>query len=122
VVGVSDFLPATGPVSGWRVTVAHVLPLPLAAGSGAIATHALSVGDGTGPLGLIAAVAFGIGAVSVFLQLIVRYCADPGLRALCVARIAPELLPTGVLTPAVVCLCPDHGSPAPGQGDGGEPA
>ena len=112
----SDFLPATGPVSSWRVTVAHVLPLPLAAGSGAIATHALSVGDGTGPVGVIAALGFGFASVGILMQLLVRYCADPGLRALCVARIAPELLPTGV------CLCLDHGGPVPGQGEGGEPA
>jgi hypothetical protein len=118
----SDFLPTTGPVSSWRITLAHALPLPMAAGCGAMATHALSVDDGTGPLQVIASLAFGIAALSVLLQLLVRYSADPDLRSLCVARIAPELRAPGVLNPAVGCLCLDCGGPAPDQGEGSEPA
>jgi hypothetical protein len=131
VVGVRrghrDFLPATGPVSGWRLVLAHVLPLPMAFGCGVAMVKALAVVDGTMPLRVLAVFAFGMGALSLFLQLLVRYAADANLRLLCAVRIAPELLGTNLITNLPPATGPEDldnpaagPEPRPGPWSGGE--
>ena len=119
--GQRDFLPATGEVPGWRLVAAHVLPLPMAFGCGVATVKALAVTDGTMPLRLLAVLGAAMGAVSFFIQLLVRYTADPGLRLTCAIRIAPEVLGQDLVVPPLPDPGPDDGStgiPGPPATDG----
>ena len=114
-------LPPTGQVSGRRLLLAHLTPLSAAFVAALFAGRGWTTWDGTTPLFLLAALICLMAAVSVFLQLLVRYSLDPDLRRLCVLGIARELLGWHLdpadLDPADLDQ-PSTSPGAPGEGGG----